>query len=71
MDQIHIPDPLSQEICKLKIRLEHLEKHCCIAIPRDIEEEQFQMLEAAQDQEQEQDPAHKQAPAEGEAGKTR
>jgi serine O-acetyltransferase len=26
MDQIHIPDPLSQEICKLKIKIDKLEK---------------------------------------------
>ena len=26
MDQIHVQDPVSQEICRLKIRLEHLEK---------------------------------------------
>ncbi|HBQ63709.1 MAG TPA: serine O-acetyltransferase [Clostridiales bacterium] len=25
MDQVHIPDPLSQEICKLKIRLDQIE----------------------------------------------
>ncbi|MGI5894791.1 MAG: serine O-acetyltransferase EpsC [Candidatus Merdivicinus sp.] len=26
MDQVHIPDPVSQEICKLIVRLEHAEK---------------------------------------------
>lgn len=26
LDQIHIPDPVAQELCKLLIRLEHLEK---------------------------------------------
>ena len=27
LDQIHIPDPVSQELCKLSIRIEHLEKN--------------------------------------------
>ncbi|MBE6903612.1 MAG: serine O-acetyltransferase [Ruminococcaceae bacterium] len=26
LDQIHIPDPVSQELCKLSIRIDHLEK---------------------------------------------
>ncbi len=26
LDQVHIPDPVAQELCKLTIRLEHLEK---------------------------------------------
>jgi serine O-acetyltransferase len=26
MDQVHIPDPVAQEFCKLMIRIEHLEK---------------------------------------------
>ena len=27
MDQVHIPDPVSQELCKLLVRIEALEKH--------------------------------------------
>ena len=27
-DNVHIPDPVSQEICKLRIQLEHLAKDC-------------------------------------------
>jgi serine O-acetyltransferase len=26
LDQVHIPDPVAQEICKLNIKIEHLEK---------------------------------------------
>ena len=26
MDQVHLPDPVSQELCKLLLRIEHLEK---------------------------------------------
>ncbi|MEI6580502.1 MAG: serine O-acetyltransferase, partial [Eubacteriales bacterium] len=26
LDQVHIPDPVAQEFCKLMIRIEHLEK---------------------------------------------
>ncbi len=29
LDQIHMPDPLSQEICKLANRLQHLENMIC------------------------------------------
>ena len=33
LDQVHIPDPVAQELCKLDIRLENLEKASGI-IPR-------------------------------------
>lgn len=31
LDQIHIPDPVAQELCKLMIRIEHLEKTAGLA----------------------------------------
>lgn len=29
LDQVHIPDPVAQELCAIKIRLEHLENRKC------------------------------------------
>ncbi len=29
LDQIHMPDPISQEMCRLESRLQHVEKQCC------------------------------------------
>lgn len=28
LDQIHMPDPISQEICRLESRIQHVEQHC-------------------------------------------
>lgn len=33
LDQIHIPDPVAQELCKLLMRVEHLEKEAGVAVP--------------------------------------
>ncbi len=29
LDQIHMPDPISQEFCRLESRLQHVEQQCC------------------------------------------
>ncbi len=29
LDQIHMPDPISQEICRLESRIQHVEQQCC------------------------------------------
>ena len=29
LDQVHIPDPVSQELCRLRIQVERLEKEKC------------------------------------------
>jgi len=28
LDQIHMPDPISQELCRLATRIQHVEQHC-------------------------------------------
>ncbi|MCI7767490.1 MAG: serine O-acetyltransferase [Oscillospiraceae bacterium] len=33
LDQVHIPDPVAQELCKLSVRLGRLEKECGISVP--------------------------------------
>ena len=33
LDQVHIPDPVAQELCKLSVRLGRLEKECGVSIP--------------------------------------
>ena len=33
LDQVHIPDPVAQELCKLSVRLGRLDKECGVSIP--------------------------------------
>lgn len=35
LDQIHVPDPVAQELCRLLMRIEHLEKETGLAVPED------------------------------------
>ncbi|MDF2988065.1 MAG: serine O-acetyltransferase [Eubacterium sp.] len=37
LDQIHMPDPISQEMCRLESRIQHVEEQCCIAKKRESE----------------------------------
>ena len=30
LDQIHMPDPISQDICRLESRIQHFEQQCCV-----------------------------------------
>lgn len=51
LDQIHMPDPISQELCRLASRIEHVERHClgksngpCNLIKNYVQEENSQIL---------------------------
>lgn len=62
LDQIHMPDPISQELCRIITRVQHIEDHClgknnglCTFINNNVESEDLNNLNSKVDNNNEKD----------------